>query len=127
MPGIEIDLSGIEKACQAGQHVFTRTAERAADKAAEEGLQEAKDKQRFQNRTHDLESQAESKLVRVSRDEAEAEIVWPVPYASFVDGGTSKMQGYGFAGDAAQKAERVLIRETEIGAEELEAVLSHNF
>jgi hypothetical protein len=127
MIDLEIDLSGIAKACEAGQHVLTKTAESAAVRAGQEGLQESKDKQRFQNRTHDLRDKADVRPVRASRDEAVVDIVWPVPYASCVDQGTSRMPAFGFAGDAALKAERVLLREVESGAEELEAVLNHNF
>lgn len=110
----EIDLSELEADLDKAQHDLVRGLPEAVTAAASEGLTEALRQRRYQNRTGRLSGTAIAygPLTQSAR-EATAEIHWPMRYASMVDQGGENRRAFGFAGDAATKAERVLMREAE--------------
>lgn len=151
---IEIDLSDVRRACNEGNAQQLRVARSAPLDAAREGQAQALGRRRYKDRTGGLTGRAFAALVATTETGSEAEMRWPVPYASFVDAGTApheisprrrtylKFGGSGgnpvfarsvrhpgtrptgFAGDAAQTAERLLVRDVEVGFRELEQILN---
>lgn len=150
---LEIDLSDVKRACAEGNAQQIRVAREAPVTAAVEGQNQAIANRRYKDRSGDLTGKAYVSAPKVDDRGAETAMVWPVRYASIVDGGSRpheirprratflrfdgpggpiyaravKHPGtkpYAFAGEAARIAERVLIREVEVGFRELEEVLS---
>lgn len=81
--------------------------------AAEAGAAEAKRVGPFRDRTHNLRTRIVARLVRSSGRNVTWEILSPMFYSKFVDGGTSRARPYPFMGPAFIKAEQVLWREME--------------
>lgn len=71
--------------------------------AAAEGVREAQSNHPYTDRTHNLTGQSHAEQV-----DGEAEMVWPVAYAGFVDKGTSRAKPYPFTPQAEAVAEKVL-------------------
>lgn len=150
----EFDLSDVKRACDEGNAHLLGVARQAPLDAAVEGQNRAIANRRYQDRTGKLSGTAFVSAPSQSEDGAEVKMVWPASYASFVDGGTRpheirprraaslRFDGSGgnpifaravkhpgtrptsFAGEAAQIAERVLIRDVESGLRDLEPILS---
>jgi hypothetical protein len=74
--------------------------------AAAAGVEEARGNHPYQDQTYSLTGDAHAEQV-----EDEAEMVWPVRYASYVDEGTRKNRPYPFTPQAEAKASEVLERE----------------
>lgn len=150
---LEADLSDVRRACAEGNAHLLRIARQAPVDAAVEGQSRAIANRRYQDRTGKLSGTAFVSPPSESEGGSEVKMIWPVPYASFVDGGTKpheirpkrraflrfgdasapifarvvKHPGtrpYSFAGEAAQIAERVLVRDVETGLRDLEPILS---
>lgn len=148
---VDIDPSEVGIDCRTADSTLRFGAARAVLKAAREGLAEAKARRRYKDRTGRLTGKAYARMLTFSGQSPEAVIAWPVPYASFVDGGTqphditmSRKGGKGakggagatvtfrhpgtkpdgFAGAAYLKAERVAIREVEVAIAEVQQVFS---
>lgn len=150
---LEFDLSDCQRAFREGQAHLLRVAREAPMEAAIEGQNQAIARRRYKDRTGILTGRAYVRPTVPTADGGAAEMVWPVRYASFVDAGTPaheirpKRRAFlrfgdaaspifaravrhpgtkptGFAGDAATIAERVLIREIEVGFRELATILS---
>lgn len=85
---VDIDLSEVGIDCQTSDSTLRFGAARAVLKAAREGLAEAKTRRRYKDRTGNLTGKAYARMLVFSGQNPEAIIAWPVPYASFVDGGT---------------------------------------
>lgn len=81
--------------------------------AADEGAAEAKRVGPFTDRTRNLRTRIVARLVRSSGRSVTWEILSPMYYSKFVDGGTRRARPYPFMGPAFIKAERVLWREVE--------------
>lgn len=149
----EFDLSDVKRACVEGNAHLLRVARQSPLDAAVEGQNRAIANRRYQDRTGRLSGTAFVSAPSESEGGAEVKMVWPVPYASFVDGGTKPHEirprrraflRFGdatapifarvvkhpgtrptsFAGEAAQIAERVLVRDVESGLRDLEPILS---
>ena len=151
---IELDLSDVKECCAAGNAHLLAVARQAPVDAAVEGQNQAIANRRYRDRTGALTGKAYVSAPVVTSTGAEVRMIWPVPYASHVDGGTPaheirpkrraylafpgpggqavfaravKHPGtrpYSFAGEAAQIAERVLVRDVEVGFRGLETILS---
>ncbi len=85
----EIVLDDVEAACDEADRVLRDLTLDAVATAAREGLAEAKARRTFKDRTGNMTRTAYERLIRVTRTEAEAEVGWPMPYASYLDQGTS--------------------------------------
>ena len=87
-------------------------------KAAEAGILEARTDHPYTDRTFHLSGLGDggddTNSHATETDDGEAYMVWPVPYASFVDKGTSRSRPYPFTPQAEDKAAEVLQRETEL-------------
>lgn len=100
---IEFDLSDVRRRCADGNAVLRHGARDAAIAAAREGLKHAKARRRYKDRTGALTSKAYAARVLGGASEGSAVIVWPLPYAAIVDGGTRPhdiypKKGAGFKG-----------------------------
>lgn len=82
---IDFDLSEIKRACTEAQRGLEAAAERVVVGAAEAGVSTVKARHRYRDRTGRLTGTAFARLLRAGPAGAEGEMVWPVPYASFVD------------------------------------------
>lgn len=89
---IDFDLSDIKRACAEAQRGLESAAERVVVVAAEAGIAAAKARHRYRDRTGRLTNTAFARLLRAGPAGAEGEMVWPVPYASFVDQDTRPHQ-----------------------------------
>lgn len=153
MIDLTFDLSDVRRGCREGDVQQLGVARAAPLVAAQEGQARAMARRRYKDRSGQLTASAKVTST-TSETGGEAEMVWSAPHASFVDEGTPphdirprrrtylKFDGgggspvfarvvrhpgtrpTGFAGDAAQTAERVLVREVEVGFRELEQILN---
>lgn len=150
----EIDLSDVEGACREADSAVRFGAVRGVAQAAREGLAEARARRRYRDRTGGLTGKAYARLLVAGGTAPEAELVWPVPYAGFVDAGTSPhtivprrgkrlrfvgasgavvfaravrhpgTRPDGFAGVAYAKAERVAVREIELAIAQAQLIFA---
>lgn len=151
---VGIDLSDFEADCRSADTTLRFGTARAVLQAAREGLAEGKVRRRYKDRTGNLTGKAYARMLVFAGDRPEAVIAWPVPYASFVDGGTKaheikarrgkslRLEGGsgavtfartvrhpgtrpdGFAGAAYLKAERVAVREVEVAIDAVQKIFS---
>lgn len=174
---VEIEgIDGVRRGWAEGSRLLGQATARAVAVACEEGVERVRRTHRYVDRTGALTRSAYGRLEYATGNGAVGEMVWPVPYASFVDAGTEphtirpkvehgfvgptrKSQGrraiddigthrialrwydasgephfarevhhpgtpaYGFAGDAALKAEAVIVREVEAGVPRMQAAI----
>jgi len=85
---VDFDLSDIRDALRLAEREINHGAENAVRLAASEGLAYSRARRRYKDRTGQLSDFAYSTIVSRSVGKPEAEIVWPVAYASFVEEGT---------------------------------------
>lgn len=88
--------------------------------AADEGVREAQTNHPYTDRTYRLTGTARATLAGGPRLEPEAEMMWPAPYAGFVDEGTTRSRPYPFTPQATGRAEAALDRAVELAADKLE-------
>lgn len=86
---------------------------RAVQDAADEGIREAQTHHPYTDRTFQLSGTAQASRVRGSKFEPSADMVWPAPYAGYVDEGTSRSRPYPFTPQAEAKADEVLAHKVE--------------
>ena len=89
----------------------------ASLEAAAEGIREAREDHPYTDRTGHLsgigDGGGEQNSHAEQTDDGEAEMVWPVEYAGFVDQGTSRNRPYPFTPQARERAEAELQRKTQ--------------
>jgi hypothetical protein len=110
---VDFDLSEVAAACNAFDKALTQSTHHAVETATRAGVNEARTRHKYRDRTGRLTGtnvEASSVVIRLS-DGAVGEIVWPMPYASYVE----RSRFGGFAGVAYIKAEAVLNAESEAG------------
>jgi hypothetical protein len=100
---IDFDLSDIRRRCADANAVLRQGVRGAVMTAAKEGLETSKARRRYKDRTGNLTRKAYVGRDLGGPNDANAVIVWPVPYAAIVDGGSRAhsifpKQGAGFRG-----------------------------
>lgn len=85
----------------------------AVRNAAEEGVREATVNHPYTDRTYRLSTTARASAMSRGKFEKEVDMVWPAPYAGFVDEGTSRSKAYPFTPQASAKAEETLERDVD--------------
>ncbi len=89
----------------------------ASLEASAAGIEEARANHPYTDRTGHLsgigDGGGDTNSHAEQTPDGEAEMVWPVPYAGFVDNGTIRSRPYPFTPQARQRAEAELQRKTE--------------
>lgn len=85
------------------------------DRGMKEGMAQAKASHPYTDRTGDLTRETSTTVYAVTVNGAAGEMVWLMPYAGFVENGTSRSRAYPFAGPALLKVAAVAEVEIELG------------
>lgn len=80
----------------------------AVKAAAEEGARFSRQSHPYQDHTYHLTDTTNGRLLTFDARSATAVIEWPMPYASYVDKGTSRARAYPFVDETAAYAQHVL-------------------
>ena len=109
---LSVTIEGLEELRAAWSAAVDRTRDglrEASLTAAAEGVREAQGNHPYTDRTYHLTGDSHADQT----DDGEAEMVWPVLYASYVDRGTSRSRPYPYTPQAEDVAALVLGREAE--------------
>jgi len=96
-------IEALERAADAAERELEKDLTRASREAAKAGVEQAQTHHRYQDRTHHLTATS-----GVEEESGEADMIWPMPYAGFVDA-----TRYNFTGVAITRATAVLQKEAE--------------
>jgi hypothetical protein len=116
-------LADFQRDWDAGLRQLTTELEGASFDAATDGIRAAQESHPYTDRTGDLTGYA-TPAEDVQRGERGASMQWPMPYASFVDKGTSRSAAYPFVPLAMQVATTSLEANAERAADNIAALLS---
>lgn len=118
---LDIDISPLEDAWDAGTRRFHQSVFESVSSACAEGAAEALQQHIYQNRTGDLsDSIGVGDTFRLTSTLIEGEIVAGMRYASHVNEWEEGQAGVGYMDLAAEKAERVLDAGIEVASSVLE-------
>jgi hypothetical protein len=99
-------IDALERLADHAERELARDLERASYEAAKAGVEQAQTHHRYQDRTHHLTATS-----GVEEEGGEADMIWPMPYAGYVDA-----TRYTFTGVARTRAEAALRIEAEKAA-----------
>jgi hypothetical protein len=111
---IDVEFEGIDElraACDTAHERLVTGLRSASLAAAAAGIEEARSNHPYTDRTYSLSGDAHAEQVE-EEGALEAEMVWPVRYAGFVDEGTARNKPYPFTPQACRVAETTLEQET---------------
>lgn len=121
---VEFDTSDIEATLAAADVALSDGLALSVDNTCKSVADDARDRHKFQNRTHNLEDSIGGQLLYNTGLESVGTVYAIEPYASFVEEGTSRSRALPFLQPALDRGERELERQVNWAYRECQAVLN---